>query len=186
MYAAMYLDKKLARRPDVEATLISRENFFLFTPMLHEVAGGDLYPADIVNPIRRIIRHIKFVEAEVQATDLAARRIRCVAGAARLALDFEFHHLLIAPGSETNYFDLPGVSEWAVTMKTLTDAARLRERVLGLLEQMLTMRDVEAMTQMAGRVRTLVAQSSTTTSHTERKTAPVILQPRKTADGELA
>ena len=64
LYAAMYLDKKLARRPDVEATLISRENFFLFTPMLHEVAGGDLYPADIVNPIRRVIRHIKFVEAE--------------------------------------------------------------------------------------------------------------------------
>ena len=90
LYAAMYLDKKLARRPDVEATLISRENFFLFTPMLHEVAGGDLYPADIVNPIRRVIRHIKFVEAEVQAIDLSARRIRCVGGAARLALDFEF------------------------------------------------------------------------------------------------
>ena len=69
LYAAMYLDKKLARRPDVEATLISRENFFLFTPMLHEVAGGDLYPADIVNPIRRIIRHIKFVEAEVRANE---------------------------------------------------------------------------------------------------------------------
>jgi hypothetical protein len=58
--------------------------------------------------------------------------------------------------------------------------------VLGLLEQMLTMRDVEAMTQMAGRVLRLVAQSSTTTSHTERMTALVILQPRKTADGELA
>ena len=63
LYAAMYLDKTLARRPDMEITLISRDNFFLFTPMLHEVAGGDLYPADIVNPIRRIIRHIKFVEA---------------------------------------------------------------------------------------------------------------------------
>jgi NADH dehydrogenase FAD-containing subunit len=37
----MYLDKKLARRADVEVTLISRENFILFTPMLHEVAAGD-------------------------------------------------------------------------------------------------------------------------------------------------
>src|SRR6266550_3315970 len=134
-YAAMYLDKKLARRPDVEATLISRENFFLFTPMLHEVAGGDLYPADIVNPIRRTLRHIKFVEAEVQTIDLSARRVRCVGGVARLALDFEFDHLLIAPGSETNFFDLPGVSEWAVTMKTLADAALLRNRVLWLLEE---------------------------------------------------
>jgi len=58
-----------------------------------------------------------------------------VGGAARLALDFEFDHLLIAPGSETNFFDLPGVGEWAVTMKTLTDAALLRNRVLGLLEE---------------------------------------------------
>ena len=54
---------------------------------------------------------------------------------ARLALDFEFDQLLIAPGSERNFFDLPGVGEWAVTMKTLTDAALLRNRVLGLLEE---------------------------------------------------
>ncbi len=52
--AAMYLDKTLARRADVEVTLINRENFILFTPMLHEVALGDLYPGDVVTPIRRI------------------------------------------------------------------------------------------------------------------------------------
>ena len=65
--AAMYLDKTVARCADVEVTLINRENFILFTPMLHEVASGDLYPGDIVNPIRRILHHVKFVEAEVQA-----------------------------------------------------------------------------------------------------------------------
>ena len=42
--AAMYLDKTLARRAEAEVTMISRENFVLFTPMLHEVASGDLYP----------------------------------------------------------------------------------------------------------------------------------------------
>ena len=47
LYAAMHFDKRLARRADVEVTLISRENFILFTPMLHEVAAGDLYPGDI-------------------------------------------------------------------------------------------------------------------------------------------
>ena len=62
--AAMHLDKTLARRLDIEVTLISRENFILFTPMLHEVAAGDLYPGDIVNPVRRILRHVKFVEAD--------------------------------------------------------------------------------------------------------------------------
>ena len=81
LYAAMHFDKRLARRADVEVTLISRENFILFTPMLHEVAAGDLYPGDIVNPLRRILRHVKFVEADVQAIDLnaAARPLHRVA-----------------------------------------------------------------------------------------------------------
>ena len=135
LYAAMYLDKTLARRADVEVTMVSRENFFLFTPMLHRGVAGDLYPGDIVNPIRQNIRHTKFVEADVQAIDLSARRVTCVGGAARFTLEFEFDHLLVALGSETNFFDLPGVSEWAVTMKRLIDAALLRNRMLALLEE---------------------------------------------------
>ncbi|MGA7125632.1 MAG: FAD-dependent oxidoreductase, partial [Chthoniobacterales bacterium] len=106
--AAVYLDKRLARRTDIEVVLISRENFILFTPMLHEVAAGDLYPSDIVNPLRRILRHVKMVETEVQSIDLNARRVHCIGGAARLDLEFEFDHLLLALGSETNFFDLPG------------------------------------------------------------------------------
>jgi NADH dehydrogenase len=133
--AAMFLDKTLARRADAEVTLINRENFILFTPMLHEVAAGDLYPGDIVNPIRRILHHVKFVQAEVQAIDLSARRVRCLGGVARLDLEFEFDHLLLTLGSETNFFGLPGVSEWAVTMKSMFDAAMLRNRVLALLEE---------------------------------------------------
>jgi len=142
--AAMYLDKTLARRADAEVTLINRENFILFTPMLHEVAAGDLYPGDIVNPIRRILHHVKFVQAEVQAIDLSARRIRCVGGVARLELEFEFDHLLLTLGSETNFFDLPGVSEWAVTMKSMFDAAMLRNRVLVLLEEATLQSDSDA------------------------------------------
>jgi NADH:ubiquinone reductase (H+-translocating) len=133
--AAMYLDKTLARRGEAEVTLVSRENFILFTPMLHEVAAGDLYPGDIVNPLRRILRHVKLVEAEVQAIDLSARRVHCVGGVARLEIELEYDHLLLTLGSETNFFDLPGVSEWAVTMKSMSDAALLRNRMVALLEE---------------------------------------------------
>ena len=56
VYAALRLDKTLARRADVEVTLVSCDNFLLFTPMLHEVASGDLNPSDIVNPIRRMLK----------------------------------------------------------------------------------------------------------------------------------
>src|SRR5438046_9916561 len=144
LYAAMHFDKRLARRADVEVTLISRENFILFTPMLHEVAAGDLYPGDIVNPLRRILRHVRVVEADVQAIDLNERRIRCVGGVAQLALEFEFDHLLLTLGSEPNFFDLPGVSEWAVTMKSMFDAAMLRNRILALLEEATLQTDVAA------------------------------------------
>jgi len=135
LYAAKYLDKRLARRPDVEVTLISRENFILFTPMLHEVAAGDLSPIDIVSPLRRILRHVHVVQAEVDKIDTANRKIRCRAGWQDMELQFEFDHLLLAIGSETNFFDMQGVRDWAVTMKSLSDTALLRNRMVALLEE---------------------------------------------------
>ncbi|MBV8277844.1 MAG: NAD(P)/FAD-dependent oxidoreductase [Verrucomicrobia bacterium] len=133
--AATYLDKGLARRSDIEVVLISRENFILFTPMLHEVAAGDLSPSDIINPLRRILRRVKIVQADVQSIDLNTRRLLCSGGVAQIDFEIEFDHLLLALGSETNFFDLPGVSDWAVTMKSLSDAAFLRNRVVALLEE---------------------------------------------------
>jgi NADH:quinone reductase (non-electrogenic) len=130
-----YFDKRLAPRDDVEVTLISRENFILFTPMLHEIAAGDLSPNDIVNPLRRILRHVKFVEADVRDVDLSARKIRCVHGIGDADLEFEYDHLLLALGSETNFFGNQGIREWAVTMKNVMDATLLRNRMVALLEE---------------------------------------------------
>jgi NADH dehydrogenase len=135
LYAAMHFDKRLARRSDVEVTLISRENFILFTPMLHEVAAGDLFPGDIINPLRRVLRHVKVVEAEVCAVDLTGRMVGCRGGIAERELNFEFDHLLLTLGSETNFFNMDGVRDWSVTMKSLTDAALLRNRMVALLEE---------------------------------------------------
>src|SRR5215470_16236074 len=135
LYAAIHFDKRLARRADVEVTLISHENYILFTPMLHEVAAGDLYPGDIVNPLRRILRHVNVFEADVQSVDLEKRLVRCTAGMAERELNFEFDHLLLTLGSETNFFNMDGVRDWSITMKSLTDAALLRNRMVALLEE---------------------------------------------------
>ena len=148
LYAAMHFDKRLARRADVEVTLISRENFILFTPLLHEVAAGDLYPGDIVNPLRRILRHVKFIDADVQAIDLNARRTRCIASVADRELEFEFDHLLLTLGSETNFFNMDGVRDWSVTMKSLSDAALLRNRMVALLEEASLQSDEAARRQL--------------------------------------
>jgi NADH:ubiquinone reductase (H+-translocating) len=58
LYAALELEKH--RDPNVEVTLVSQDNFFLFTPMLHEVAASDLDLTDIVNPVRKMLRHVDF------------------------------------------------------------------------------------------------------------------------------
>ena len=135
LYASRHFERTLARRPDIEATLISRENFILFTPMLHEVAAGDLLPGDIVNPLRRILRRVHVVVAEVEAIDLTKRVVRCRNPLQDVERTFEFDHLLLALGAETNFFDTPGVRDWAVTMKNLADAALLRNRMVALLEE---------------------------------------------------
>lgn len=67
--------------------------------------------------------------------DLKTRRLICTGGLDSLPLEFEFDHLLLTLGSETNFFDMEGVREWAITMKNLTDAALLRDRMVALLEE---------------------------------------------------
>ena len=70
LYTALGLEKKFAGRSDVEITIVNRENCTLFTPMLHEVAASDLDLTHIVNPIRKMLRHVRFFEGEVQSVDL--------------------------------------------------------------------------------------------------------------------
>jgi len=133
-YAAHHLDKTLAADPTFEVTLVSRENFLLFTPMLHEVAAGDLDVSDIVSPARQILKHVVCQEAEVERIDLNERRVTVAYGVYRRQKELFYDHLVIALGSETNFFKLPGVEEGALTMKSLGDAFFLRNHALALLE----------------------------------------------------
>src|SRR5271170_5342197 len=71
---AMELERKRASDPSVEITLINRENFFLFTPMLHEVAASDLDLTTIVNPVRKMLRRVNFLAGEVDHIDLEQKR----------------------------------------------------------------------------------------------------------------
>jgi NADH dehydrogenase len=132
--AARYLDRTLAKRSDVEVTLISRENFSLFTPMLHEVVASDLEPADICNPLRKLLRRVTILNGPIEAIDLIARRVTISYGVRELRRELQFDHLVLALGSETNYFGIPGVAEQALGIKTLRDAVIVRNGVIAMLE----------------------------------------------------
>ena len=134
LYAALRLQRRLKGRRDVSVTLISRENFFLLTPMLPQVAASGIDTRHIVTPIRSVCKDVRFFEAEVESIDLAARTISIAhAGGPRHQMGYD--HLLLALGSVTNFFGIPGVEEHSLTIKTLGDAVRLRNRVLDMLEQ---------------------------------------------------
>jgi NADH dehydrogenase len=135
IYAALRLEKALARRVPLEVTLVNRENFFLFTPMLHEVAASDLDMTHIVNPIRALLRRVKFIEGEVEAIDLEARQVVVSHGGDTHRHELEYDHLVIGLGAITNFYNLPGVEERALTMKSLGDAIALRNRLIECLEE---------------------------------------------------
>lgn len=135
MYAALQLEKTLARDPDVTITLVNRDNFFLFTPMLHEVAASDLDITHIVNPIHKLLRRVQFFAGDVEAIDLSARRVVVAHGFDRHMHDLTYDQLVIGLGATTNFFNLPGLEERALTMKSLGDAIQVRNRLIALLEE---------------------------------------------------
>jgi len=135
LYAALEMEKGLARDPEVEITLVNRDNFFLFTPMLHEVAASDLDPADIVNPIRKLLRRVRFFNGTVKKIDLQGQRVLVSHGEENHQHELAYDHLVFALGSVPNFFNLPGVEERALTMKSLGDAVALRSRLIEHLEE---------------------------------------------------
>lgn len=133
---AMQLDKTLARDPGIQITLVNRENFTLFTPMLHEVAASDLDITHIVNPIRKLLKRVKFFDGDVEAIDLPNKRVFLSHGIEEEHHHvLEYDHLVIALGSITNFFNIPGLQERALTMKSLGDAITLRNRMIEQLEE---------------------------------------------------
>lgn len=135
LHAAMHLDNTLARDPDIEITLVNRENFFLFTPMLHEVAASDLDLTNIVNPIRKLLKRVMFFAGDVESIDLDQKCVSVSHGFDHHRHDLHYDHLVIGLGSITNFFNLPGLPERALTMRSLGDAIHLRNRLISLLEE---------------------------------------------------
>lgn len=131
--AALEFERR--RDPAVEVTLVTQENFFLFTPMLHEVAASDLELTNIVSPLRKLLRHVKVFVGELQTIDLDERKVTVVHGFTKHAHALGYDHLVLALGSVTNFYNIPGLAERALTMKTLRDATVLRNRLIAHLEE---------------------------------------------------
>ena len=141
VYAAMELEHLLEselQNGDVHVTLVSHDNYFLFTPLLHEVAASDLDASHIVNPLHKLLKQVDFFCGEVDDIDLPNRSVRVSHGAPgakeRHSHELPYDHLILAMGSVASFQDVPGVEERALTMRTLGDAVALRSRMIETLE----------------------------------------------------
>ncbi len=135
LHAARHLERIFRADPSVDIALVSRDNFFLYTPMLHEIASCEIDITHIVSPIRTLLRHTTVFIGDVEAIDLAARQVRVAHGFERHTHNLEYDQLVIALGSTTNFYGLPGLEAHALTMKTLGDAIHLRNRLIATLEE---------------------------------------------------
>jgi len=135
VYAAIHLEKLLARVETVEICLVSRDNFFLFTPMLHEIAASDLEITNIVNPLRKLLRKVEVLVGDVNEIDLPNKQVLISHGYRNDSLRIDYDHLVIALGSITNFYDIPGLADLAIPMKSVRDAIQLRAQIIRHLEE---------------------------------------------------
>lgn len=125
-FAGLAVIQGLKRAP-VDVTVIDRQNFHLFQPLLYQVATATLNPSDIASPIRRIVRHQKNVEtqlADVTGFDLDRKVVILADG------EVPFDTLVVAAGATHSYFGHPEWEEYAPGLKSIEDALAIRRRML--------------------------------------------------------
>src|SRR6266536_3374149 len=135
-FGGMYTARRLERRlpPDeAEIVLINPENYMLYTPLLPEAAAGTIEPRHVVVPLRQALRRTRVRVGNVTAVDLDHNTCTYMtAGGSERQMGWD--RLVVALGSVSRMFPVPGLAEHAVGFKTLAEAIHLRNHVLEQLE----------------------------------------------------
>ena len=132
-FAGLGCAQRLAEHDDVRVTLIDRNNYHQFQPLLYQVATSQLAPSDIAHSLRSVFADQKNVDvklAEISEIDVDARSVVSTDGER-----WEADVLVLAAGSQPNFFDTPGAPESSFPLYSLDDATRLRSRIIGIFER---------------------------------------------------
>jgi len=139
-FGGVYLAKKLVpqvKAGKIDVTIINRTNYFLFTPLLHEVATGSLSASSVAEPLREVFvgTGIQVIQADVISVNPATKTVTTSVGVT------EFDYLVIATGADTNYYGISGAEKFALPLKNLADAAHIRARIIDSFEQAVLVND---------------------------------------------
>lgn len=135
MECARKLESYFKNDQDIEITLVSEDNFFLFTPMLPQVASGMIETRHIIIPIRTLFVKTTFYESKIKNIDPYGKMVTLEGTKEKRGISLHYDYLVLSLGSQTNFFGIEGMEERAYSMKTLNDAVVLRNRVIDMLEQ---------------------------------------------------
>jgi NADH dehydrogenase len=119
-------------RDDVGVLVISRENYFAFWPMVPGIIGSEVDIGNIAQPLRRplIEAGASFRRTELKDVDFERKIVVAEGGK-----EFPYDHLILALGSQPNFFGVPGVKEHSLALGGLADALKIRNRVIERFEQ---------------------------------------------------
>ncbi|HET6590631.1 MAG TPA: NAD(P)/FAD-dependent oxidoreductase, partial [Candidatus Nitrosocosmicus sp.] len=137
------LQKEFNNNENVQITLVSDNNFLLFTPMLPEIVSGTIESRHIVTPIRSFCKNSRFYEAQVKSLDFTRKQVTISHNIGRHDVETDKIHehiinydcLVIALGSEDNFFGNSNIQKYGFTLKTIEDAINLRNHIIKVLEQ---------------------------------------------------
>lgn len=137
VYTAMYLGKALRReeRERIKVSLVNRENYIVFQPLLPEVISGTIETLHVISPIRRLAPHAHLHTREIEEIDLSTKTVRLAPGFRPKPLLLHYDHLVISLGTLLDYTKVPGMQEHAIPFKYLGDALRLRNHLVHVLEE---------------------------------------------------
>jgi len=152
MYAALGLDKALGYHPDLEIVLIDRKNFFLFPPLLPSASVGTIETRQVTQSYRRIFEttNIHYKKATVTRIDPKAKSLRMhvhVEGqnmgeeTSHAEVDLAYDYLVLAPGSTNQTFGTKGADDYALFVKELGDAVKIRDRIIDSFEKAAVVKD---------------------------------------------
>jgi len=136
------IQNKFKNESNVRISLVSKDNYFLYTPMLPQVSSGLIHPSDITIPIRKLCKQAEFYHATISSIDLEQKLVtitRTFDGKVH-ALDYDY--LIISLGSSTNFFDYKNIEKHAFVIKTVEDAIAIRNQIINMFENAAQTSDV--------------------------------------------
>ena len=135
-FAGMFAAREIKSRMggDAQVELINETNYFVFQPLLPEVAAGSIAAPHAVTPLRFLLRNVFVRKAKVDSVDLDRKIVTVFQGVQRRPTEVSYDHLVVATGQRVDLSRTPGLTDHALTMKTLDDARRLRAHVIERLE----------------------------------------------------